>query len=336
MTELLDTAWPAGLSVRPARYADGTDGATVPHPDDLAAVVALTRACDIAVVGEPDSGADDVAGMFTGPITDREATLLVHDGDRLAAFVWVEHDPAAAETWVDVYVDPERPDPALFDAGFAHGRRTALAHRAAAGDGGAEWALRTGCFANDETLLAAVERAGFERVRRFWRMSIDLDSPAVPGDAPDLPPEAILTVVRTDEERRRVYDVRNASFQDHWHDVPRPYDEWLSFHDAELADPDGWWLLQVDGIDAAICLMDESRAELDGGYVRTLGVVRELRGRGLATLLLQRAFLYYREKGRRTVQLGVDSESPTGANHLYEKVGMAPLRVIDAWSLDIP
>jgi hypothetical protein len=35
------------------------------------------------------------------------------------------------------------------------------------------------------------------------------------------------------------------------------------------------------------------------------------------------------------VQLGVDSESPTGAVRLYERVGMRPLRVIDAWSLPI-
>ena len=29
---------------------------------------------------------------------------------------------------------------------------------------------------------------------------------------------------------------------------------------------------------------------------------------------------------------GVNCESPTGANHLYESVGMRPHRVIDAWS----
>ncbi|MFN8169272.1 MAG: GNAT family N-acetyltransferase [Candidatus Nanopelagicales bacterium] len=334
MTTMLEVPWPEGLVPRPARYVAGpTDD--VPHPDDLAAVVALTRACDIAVVGEPDSGADDVAGMFTGPITDREATQLVHDAEgRLAAFVWIERDVEARETWVDVYVDPERADPAVLDAGVAHGRRTALQHRADAG-GDDDWSLRSGCFAGDAPLVEALERAGFERVRRFYRMSIDLDSPDVPAQAPALPEGAELVVVRSDEERRRVYALRNASFQDHWHDVPREYDEWLAFHDPEIADPDGWWLLTVDGVDAAICLMDESRADLGGGYVRTLGVTREHRGRGLAALLLQRAFVYYRDKGRRTVQLGVDSESPTGADRLYARVGMSPLRVIDAWSLPI-
>ncbi len=86
---------------------------------------------------------------------------------------------------------------------------------------------------------------------------------------------------------------------------------------------------------AAICIVDDSRADLGDGYVRTLGVARDFRGRGLATLLLEHSFVYYRDRGRRAVQLGVDSESPTGANHLYEKVGMRPLRVIDAWSLPL-
>jgi GNAT superfamily N-acetyltransferase len=334
MDQLLDVPWPDGLSARRARYLDGA-GDLQPDPDDLAAVVGLTRACDTAVVGEPDSGADEVVGMFTGPITDRDATLLVHDDEgRLVAFVWIERDVEARETWVDVYVDPQRSDAATFDAGLVHGRRTAEQHRAAAG-GAAEWSLRGGCFAGDQHLVDGFERNGFERVRRFYRMSIDLDSAAVPAEAPQLPAGAELVVVRTDEERRRVYAVRNASFQDHWHDVPREYDEWFAFHDPEVADPDGWWLLTVDGVDAAICLLDESRAELGGGYVRTLGVAREFRGRGLAALLLQRSFVYYRDKGRRTVQLGVDSESPTGAVRLYERVGMRPLRVIDAWALPI-
>jgi ribosomal protein S18 acetylase RimI-like enzyme len=334
--------------VRPARYAApaGASGsARSPHPDDLAQVTALVQACDVAVVGEPDSGADEIAGMFTGAGTDPAATVLVQDGDRVVAFVWVELDTAAAETWVDVYVDPAREDPALVDAGFAHGLRTAHAHRAAALEAAARdvaaaeaaraWELCTGCFAGDAQLVSAAERNGFERVRRFWRMSIPLDSPTIPVDQPSLPAGVTLTVARTDEDRRRVYAVRNAAFLDHWHNVERSFEEWMGLHSTDVPDPEGWWLLQVDGVDAAICIVDDSRADLGDGYVRTLGVARDFRGRGLATLLLEHSFVYYRDKGRRAVQLGVDSESPTGANHLYEKVGMRPLRVIDAWSLPL-
>ena len=91
----------------------------------------------------------------------------------------------------------------------------------------------------------------------------------------------------------------------------------------------------MDGVPAAVCILDDSRRDIGEGYVRSLGVLREYRGRGLARLLLERAFDYYRGRGMVGVQLGVDSASPTGANHLYEKVGMTPHRVIDAWSRPI-
>ena len=56
---------------------------------------------------------------------------------------------------------------------IAHGKAAATAHRAAVPEI-AEWHLRSGCFATDAALVRAFEAAGFERVRRFWRMRIEL------------------------------------------------------------------------------------------------------------------------------------------------------------------
>jgi ribosomal protein S18 acetylase RimI-like enzyme len=334
----MQTAWSAltgGFTVRPARYLDRGDGTSAVDPVDLAAVASLMRDCDVAVVGEPDSGPDEVASMFSGPTTDREATVLVLDADEVVGFVWIERDSSAAESWVDVYVHPTRADPALVDAALEHGRLTALAHRAAAGEG-ATWHLRSGCFSTDPTLVPALEKHGFERVRRFWRMRIDLTLPSAPASSPVLPDGVTVSVVRTESERRRTHQIRNASFEDHWHNVERPFAEWVAFFPENLADPEGWWLLQVDGVDAGICILDESRADSGDGYVRTLGVVPEFRGRGFGTLLLARSFAYYRGRGRSGVQLDVDSANATGATRLYEKAGMRPHRVIDAWSSTLP
>ena len=121
----------------------------------------------------------------------------------------------------------------------------------------------------------------------------------------------MLVNASTDDERRRLYAVQQESFADHWNHTPRSYDECLEHLDGKGGDdPDGWWLLEVDGVPAAVCLLDESRADLGDGYVRTLGVAREFRGRGLAQLLLSARSLYYRERGRAGVQLGVDSRAP--------------------------
>ena len=307
---------PDGLDVRAATSDDADD------------FVALVQRCDLAAVGELDSGSDEIAGMLESPDMDRDASVAVRDGDELVMLVWIERDGTQRETWVDVYVDPPR-SRELAPAGFAHGLRVARSHRDAAGT---EWTARTGCFATDEALISAVEGAGFVRERRFWRMRIDLTSAPLPEQAP-LPAGVVVRTVDDEAGRGAVHAVAQESFRDHWNHGERDFDSWMQVLESLGSDdPGGWWLLEVDGVPAAVCLLDESRAELGDGFVRTLGVLREYRGRGLAQALLERSFRYYRDRGRAGVQLSVDSDSPTGANHLYEKVGMRPVRIIDAFA----
>ena len=71
-------------------------------------------------------------------------------------------------------------------------------------------------------------------------------------------------------------------------------------------------------------LRSEADAEEDPelGYVGLLGVRREARGRGIGEALLRRSFVTFYELGKQGAQLVVDSESSTGADRLYERVGM--------------
>ena len=46
------------------------------------------------------------------------------------------------------------------------------------------------------------------------------------------------------------------------------------------------------------------------------------RGRGIGRALLLHTFAQFRSRGMSRVGLGVDATSPTGANKLYESVGM--------------
>jgi GNAT superfamily N-acetyltransferase len=57
-------------------------------------------------------------------------------------------------------------------------------------------------------------------------------------------------------------------------------------------------------------------------WVSRLFTVREWRRRGLGEALLHDAFGKFWREGRRSVGLGVDAQSDTGANRLYERVGM--------------
>ena len=318
---------PDGLTHRRPVLTD----AGIPVPEDLEAILGLCRAAEERVIGESDTTADEVVEMFTLPMTDLEHTLMVHDGDDLVGFVWTECDASTGESWLDVYVGSGRGD--LADALVAFGTGLAAEH-AAAHPGIERWSLRSGCFADDTETSGALGRGGFERVRRFWRMRIDLAGYA--AAAPVLPPGVEILDGFDPAHRRTSYEVQNRAFDDHWNHTTRPFDEWFAFFDQAYLDPTGWWLLTVDGEPAAVCILDDSRREIGEGYVRSLGVLRDHRGKGLAKLLLQRAFARYAERGLRGVQLGVDSTSPTGANHLYESVGMRPHRVIDAWALWLP
>jgi ribosomal protein S18 acetylase RimI-like enzyme len=89
------------------------------------------------------------------------------------------------------------------------------------------------------------------------------------------------------------------------------------------------WLAEVENdpetiAGFCICEINEeksSRAEGRVGWIALLGTVRGWRGKGLGRSLLLRGLHSLKSVGVDTALLGVDSESPTGANRLYEAVG---------------
>jgi mycothiol synthase len=65
------------------------------------------------------------------------------------------------------------------------------------------------------------------------------------------------------------------------------------------------------------------------GWVGILGVLRDWRRRGIGRALLLHSFDEFRRRGLPRAGLGVDAESLTGANRLYESVGMHVVRRLD-------
>ena len=76
-----------------------------------------------------------------------------------------------------------------------------------------------------------------------------------------------------------------------------------------------------DGDEIAATLIADWK-HFGAGWIAGLGVRRPWRRRGVARALLLRAFGQFYDRGERRVALAVDSESPTGATRLYERVGM--------------
>ena len=69
-----------------------------------------------------------------------------------------------------------------------------------------------------------------------------------------------------------------------------------------------------------ICMGDR----YGGGFVDALFTRRPWRNRGVGAALLADAFVRLWERGERSVGLGVDAASDSGAFRLYERAGMRP------------
>jgi GNAT superfamily N-acetyltransferase len=165
----------------------------------------------------------------------------------------------------------------------------------------------------DSLAVALLTARGYRDVRHFYEMAIQLE--AAP-DVPDLPIE-----VFREDDARTFHDALDEAFQDHWEHHGHGFEEWWNRHRTNPNfDPTLWFLIRDGGEVAAVVRNDANRN--GGGYVGALGVRRLWRGKGYAKALLLHTFREFWDRGMPRVTLGVDAENPTGATHLYERVGM--------------
>ncbi|HOQ99455.1 MAG TPA: GNAT family N-acetyltransferase [Anaerolineae bacterium] len=130
------------------------------------------------------------------------------------------------------------------------------------------------------------------------------------------------------ERDRAAWAALAEAFRDHWGYMHPNYEQFqLRFHGAHSR-PDLWRLAldEASGEVAGVCLVviDPAASALTGradGLVEELGVRRPWRRRGVGRALLIAGMEALRQAGMTAAVLGVDSESPTGANRLYEQVG---------------
>ena len=180
----------------------------------------------------------------------------------------------------------------------------------------------------DVTAASAVElhlAHGFVAVRHYMDMRRDLAQalpaePAMPGVRIAAYDAALAEAVRT---------AHNEAFADHWSSEPVRPEDWehdfvgephfradLSF--VALAGD------EVAGYAINYCTeADWAASDVRDAWIGQLGVRRPWRGRGLATALLVRSMASFRAAGMEAASLGVDTENPTGAVGLYERVGFA-------------
>lgn len=186
----------------------------------------------------------------------------------------------------------------------------------------------------EETDVAAqhlAERRGFTMERWFSTMVRDLalDIPVIdiaPGaTASDLP--ALVPYDASWKEATRI--ARNDAFRDHWGSLETPVERWAFFVDGPHLRPDLSWLAVEQDRVVALALGSVNEDDWEGQgyssvYIDLIGVTRDRRGRRLAPAVITALLRTARDAGLEKAVLDVDTESPTGANSLYGRLGFEP------------
>ncbi|NJC22130.1 ribosomal protein S18 acetylase RimI-like enzyme [Arthrobacter pigmenti] len=203
------------------------------------------------------------------------------------------------------------------------------AHRRLTDAGIPDGFIRSYVEENNPGHRALMEAAGNRITRWFTEMTRDL-SEEIPEV--DLDPEFGI-VTFSDDISEAVRLAHNEAFQDHWGSEPRDEESWhfTVSHPEFRAE---WSLAVIDNASGEVAAYEiasydpESKQLVghDEGYTELLGVRRDWRGRRLAPALLAEAMRRFKADGMENAGLGVDTENPSGALGLYERMGYTPTR----------
>lgn len=293
-------------------------------------------------LGFVDLTRERIANEMTGPESLPGAATLGFRGDDAVALLTMECEPTGRELFASTYVtlQPQRPlMDALLDRALDVARARAALDPCPPPVPDVDpyllspdlWHLMAGSFDNEPEYAAALTDHGFRLIRRFWRMRWDVTGRS--SEEPPAPEGVSKRVVSGEDDSRLFHRLFSESFSEHFgssHD--QPYEEWIAAIRAlDGHDPERCWIAELDGEPVGMCIVDDSRASLGTGHVRTLGVLESARGRGIGRWLLECAGADAVRRGLGGVTLGVDSSNETGATALYEAVGFEVVRVILVW-----
>lgn len=182
------------------------------------------------------------------------------------------------------------------------------------------------------SVRALLSHRGYEVVRYF-----NLLGRPLAGDLPAVDTEAVLVTPGPGHEEA-VLRAHNAAFADHWGSAPSTPERW---HDHWTARSNRLELstLAVDPADPGRVLAYVLAAQWVPRelYVNLVGTVPDARGRGLAAAALARTIALGAAAGEHDViELDVDSDSPTGATRLYDRLGFTLKKTWATMQRDAP
>jgi ribosomal protein S18 acetylase RimI-like enzyme len=146
-------------------------------------------------------------------------------------------------------------------------------------------------------------------------------------DIPDRPlPDGVEVRPVTTDQVRHIWEVHHEAFRDDWDFHEMTDDEIDEMIADPVQDPSLWQVAwvgdQVVGqVKPFINHEENARRGYLRGYAEFISTHRDWRNRGIATALLARSLHVLRERGMTEAMVGVDTNNPGGALHVYTQLG---------------
>ena len=315
-------------AIRPARL------------DDVEAVCELCNAWSMKMQGMPshDVNEERVDWQTPGFDLETDARVVITAAGEIIAYAsaWDTSEPhVRVGSFLRIHPDHDDPDLEKALLVWLETRAAQAIERAPAD---ARVYLSQGALAQDTRRQEILTQRGFELVRHFVRLRIEMSDPP---EQPTLPEGIRIRPFEPDRDLPAMVEACREAFRDHWGYVEEDYEEELKMwshwvHEDPDFDPSVWHLACEGDEIVGLSLGTTKRPEADNvAYIHVLCVRKEWRGRGIARALLQYSFAEYFRRERPIVDLDADATNLTGAMRLYEGVGMHVIRTDNAYEKEL-
>ena len=282
---------------------------------DAKAVAEVANAHELSVDSKSSLMGEQAALGFMAGYVDPSLTYLIAIDDEpgFSVVVNLHPDSTRKRYFTDIYAKPQvdNLEPvALWAIELAEAENP-------------DWQMWPGANFNDDRLRSAWTNHGFEFLRRYYTMRLEISSVPTIRQVQGIEIRAID--ISNPDEVAQWYKVHQDAFSIHFDFAPRDLEKWKALMlDDVTTDPHGVFGAFRDGEPVGFCNCSDEYAEENKGQISTLAVALECQGLGIGEALLQTGISYSATKGYSTVELTVDTGNESGALKLYEKVGFKP------------
>ena len=278
--------------------------------EDAPAITAIIGACEAAHDGSVEIDVSDVEHSLE--VAGEGGSIVLEDGGRMVAWATVLGVRAEAD------VDPDAVGRGLGSA--------ILAWTEARARQIGESNVRQTVSDADPRAGKLFRYRGYEVAYTSWPLGMSL------GDEPPEihAPEGIAIRAYEPGDARAAYEVIEEGFSALPGRPPQTFERWRGVVLEHAAFAPAYSRVALDGdriVGASIAYDYEGAPE---GWVQQVATTATHRRRGIGRALIESSFAGFHAAGRR--QVGLSTDSRTGALDLYERIGLKVKRSFTAWT----